>query len=356
LDEPTYTHFMGRTWPHLMITACVCSIVGYALIILVFFRFSRAEYKTEQTVMMIGMVVCTVLGLALLTISQPLSRETLQTYTDLFFQCDYGAKTQRLFEYAMLLQNIRARPDCAKLQSVEECAGYQEAHPHTGYLRVLEARYKCAGFCSGGRVVNSAYPMNNLTNATANATANATTGANGTTLLALGSASSGRTSGKLTQALQRIAGRRSFQSLAARGAGELSVEHRDAVLRAKEAADLELREALQESVAEARPPGSSALRPGVIDNYPPTLFSRANYKVSCEGQAARVLKYEALDVARVLYIEGLALLFTTVAISMVKLAGLCDSRALSLLLRSSRGGSRSAESSAEPSRPKEVIL
>jgi len=355
LDEPTFVYFLGRRWPRLMIISCVSSIVLYAVIVIVFFKYSRVEYKTEQTIMMIGMIVCTGLGLALLCISQPLANQTLAAYSDLFFQCDYGADTQRLYEYSMVLQLLRARPECASLPSVEQCAGYQESQPYTGFLRTLEGRYKCSGFCVDSRVAMN-LPSMPLANATGNATANATGNATGdasevsnVTLLAVSSHVRTRPSqgsGKLALALQRLSSRRALKRLEDRGVGELSVEHRDQVLREQERNDELLREE-EEPAAGRLPPTSSAYQPGVLDDYPPTLFSKANYRVSCEGQAARVLKYEALDVARVLYIEGLALLFTTVFITMVKLAGVSEFSMSRLFFGSSSGGSR---------KPKEVIL
>jgi len=67
--------------------------------------------------------------------------------------------------------------------------------------------------------------------------------------------------------------------------------------------------------------------------------------------AARALKYEALDVARVLYIEGLALLLTSVGISLVKVAGMCFEGNIRAYLFGTGNGDAN-----KPRQPKEVIM
>lgn len=64
-------------------------------------------------------------------------------------------------------------------------------------------------------------------------------------------------------------------------------------------------------------------QPGKVGNYVPTLFSMANYQVSCEGAAGRALKYQALNAGQVLYWEGILLLLISAVVSLLKVGGLC---------------------------------
>uniref|UniRef100_A0A7S0F8X4 Uncharacterized protein n=1 Tax=Pyrodinium bahamense TaxID=73915 RepID=A0A7S0F8X4_9DINO len=344
LRDPTIVFFLGRRWPRCLVAACVSAIVGYMVMLVTFFKFSRPEYKTEQTVMMIGNIVVTALGLAMLVISQPLARESLAAHNDLFFHCDYGTQTQRLFEYAMVLQLLRAKPECAQLDSIQQCPGYQESQPYTGFLRTLERRYKCAGFCSELKGMSVAMNVTALGEPAANASQGAASvgdlPVSEPRFVEVVAASAVPTTAASTQgsvglvsALHHMAARRVQQRHKDGGLGMLSTEHIASIMREESAMQIV--------------PLSTVHQPGKIGGYPPTLFSKDNYQVSCEGQAARALKYKALDVARVLYIEGLALLFTTVAVSLVKLAGLCEGSLLHYLMGRQR---QSAQG------PKEVIL
>merc|ERR1719454_2035383 len=121
-----------------MIIICVVIIILYCVTITTFFRHARPQVQTEQTIMMIANIFITLLGLTLMLISLPLSRQAIDTYNNLMHRCDYSERTHRLYEYSQVLHNIRATPDCAKLYSVEECDGFQEALPYTSFLKAME--------------------------------------------------------------------------------------------------------------------------------------------------------------------------------------------------------------------------
>lgn len=59
--------------------------------------------------------------------------------------------------------------------------------------------------------------------------------------------------------------------------------------------------------------------------YPPTLFSQANYKLSCDGMAARRLLNFDAELASQMVTEGTAVLVVAVLISFVQLIGICSS-------------------------------
>lgn len=61
--------------------------------------------------------------------------------------------------------------------------------------------------------------------------------------------------------------------------------------------------------------------------YPPTLFSRSNYKVSCEGAAARHVRFSVSSSASAFMHEGVFLILVSVAVGLLKLIGQCRSQA-----------------------------
>lgn len=60
--------------------------------------------------------------------------------------------------------------------------------------------------------------------------------------------------------------------------------------------------------------------------YPPTLFSDADYQISCEGMAARDMKNFAGDLGSQTFYQGIYLLIISIATGFVKLVGFCTSR------------------------------
>merc|ERR1719155_351346 len=122
-------------------------ILLYIVTIFAFFSYSRLTVRTEQTFMMIANIFITLLGLVLMLVSLPLSRQSIETYNNLMHRCDYSEQTHRMYEYSQVLHNIRARPDCAKKFSVEECDGYESAPPYTSFLKAMESDFRCSGFC-----------------------------------------------------------------------------------------------------------------------------------------------------------------------------------------------------------------
>merc|ERR1719395_305481 len=147
LHDDNYVFWSGRAVPLWLISLCVVIIVLYVITILSFFTYSRPSVRTEQTIMMIANIFITLLGLILMLISLPLSRQSIETYNNLMHRCDFSEQTHRMYEYSQVLHNIRAQPECAKKFSVEECAGYEDAPPYTSFMKTMEADFRCAGFC-----------------------------------------------------------------------------------------------------------------------------------------------------------------------------------------------------------------
>lgn len=146
-DDAIYVYFLGRYYPSWTIAACSGAVLWYVFAMRVFFKYAWAEFRTEHTILMITMVTTATLGLALIIVSVPMRREVNDVYNELFTNCHFGPHTQRLYEYATVLQGLRNTTECATKDSIEQCVGYQVSQPYTGFLKDLERKYHCAGFC-----------------------------------------------------------------------------------------------------------------------------------------------------------------------------------------------------------------
>uniref|UniRef100_A0A7S4VMG8 Uncharacterized protein n=1 Tax=Alexandrium monilatum TaxID=311494 RepID=A0A7S4VMG8_9DINO len=272
MEDANYVFWVGTTVPTWMVCLCAGIVGLYVITIFVFFSTARPQVQTEQTIMMIANIFITLLGLLLMLLSLPLSRQSVDTYNNLMHRCDYSEQTHRMYEYSQVLHNIRSMPECAHKFSVEECSGYEDAPPYTTMLKTMESDFHCAGFCYR--------KLPSVGMQTSNTTAGVT----------------------LAQGLSVSRKRRHEDHVvplalatAASGQGKLS------------ASDVDVQSAV------ARP----------ITQYPPTLFSDANYQASCEGMAARDMKNFAGDVGFQTFYQGIYLVLVAIATGFLKLIGFC---------------------------------
>jgi len=280
MQDQNYVFWAGTTVPVWMILVCVGVLLLYIGTVMAFFGYSTPQAQTEQTIMMIANVFITLLGLSLMLVSLPLSRQAVSTYNNLMRRCDYSPQTHRVYEYSQVLQNIRQTPGCSDKYSVEECQGYEDAPPFTNFLKTLENDLKCSGFC----FVPAA------TQAPANAPGPAPAGA-------------------LTQLLRKWhKSKPAAHQDHVTGLGLLQADEGTSSGRAQQ---------------EVQQP--EGMKPPV-SRYPPTLFSDANYQASCEGMAARDMRNFAGDVGFQTFYQGIYLVLIAIATGMLKLVGFCAQR------------------------------
>jgi hypothetical protein len=287
MQDVNYSYWVGNAVPFWTIILSLMIIALYGITILVFFSQARPQVQTEQTIMMIANIFITLLGMTLMLASLPLSRQSVETYNNLMHRCDYSEQTHRTYEYAQVLQNIRATPECASKYSVEECQGYEDAAPYTSFLKAMEHDFRCSGFCYRSPA--------SLLQATAVASNNVT-------------ASNG-------SLLGQAAGPRKHQdhvtALALLEKSGIRSEH-TIMSRIEPANRITLNEQL----------GSNFMEPEEAV-YPPTLFSDANYQATCEGMAARDMKNFAGDIGFQTFYQGIYLILIAIATSFLKLLGFC---------------------------------
>jgi hypothetical protein len=281
MEDPNYAFWEGRRTPSIMVALCVGAVVTYVLTIMLFFGASRHQAQTEQTIMMIASIFITILGLSLMLLSLPLSRQAIDTYNNLMHRCEYSEQTRRMYEYSQVLQNIRAQPACAVKYSVEECEGYEDAKPYTEFLKVMENEFRCSGFCYRPTAHLQASLVQEVSADEAHAIAAAKSGSNATS--------------HASAVLHRAADARRHR-------------HRVAPVTLLSTDEVSERTA---AVAEMR------------SRYPPSLFSDANYQASCEGMAARDMKNFAGDVSFQTFYQGVYLLLIAIATGFLRLLGTC---------------------------------
>jgi len=289
LSDFNYTFWVGSDVPTWMVSGCLCIIMLYTVTVTVFFTSAKPQVQTEQTIMMIANIFITLLGLVLMLISLPLSRQSMTTYNNLMYRCDYSEQTHRLYEYSQVLHNIRRTPACAEKYTVEECPGYEEAHPYTTFLKEMEGTFRCSGFCyrpSG----EAALLENKLEPETDRYLANKAHRQDRITPLTLGGPAP--STGKVV-------------GLAAASAGATDKQGH--------------------SVGQLPPSTVGRVTEATV-SYPPTLFSDANYQASCEGMAARDMKNFSGDVGFQTFYQGIYLVLIAIATGFLKLVGFCVRR------------------------------
>lgn len=112
-----------------------------------FFNRWRNEIHTAQSLVVMSSLFVMLLGLVLVLISLPLTHRTLALHNDIAYECGISEVTRPVaLHYADLLK-IRQMPKCAPEASVENCLGYKEDPPITGYLKHMESEFRCSGFC-----------------------------------------------------------------------------------------------------------------------------------------------------------------------------------------------------------------
>jgi hypothetical protein len=289
LHDDNYVFWSGRAVPLWLITLCVVIIVLYVVTILSFFTYSRPSVRTEQTIMMIANIFITLLGLVLMLISLPLSRQSIETYNNLMHRCDYSEQTHRMYEYSQVLHNIRATPACAKKFSVEECDGYESAPPYTSFLKAMESDFRCSGFC---------YKPNPL---------------------ATGGAPAAPPGAKAPAPSPPPALNQEPPPAAKKGG---FVQHTNAITRRLNKRHHEDKVTPLEVALNQQGMSAETTDP----QYPPTLFSDANYKASCEGMAARDMRNFAGDIGFQTFYQGIYLVLIAIATGFLKLIGFCVRR------------------------------
>lgn len=295
LGDRVNVFFNGTAEPMMLAIGCVGTVFLYFVTSTCFFNSAH----TQQSVLLIGSVFISLLGLVLVTASLPLERRSLMTSNSLMVGCRTGVHTHHLYEYSMGLQQLRAQPDCKWRFSIEECKGFVEFPPYTQLLREIENRFRCSGFCydafAEGAVVLAVVPSFVETQPAVPRRQLEESVHIGASLLQI----------------QHTRHRNGVRQPGVTGPGNVTA----LVAASGNPSNFTSRELLSASYqAPAKP------------SYPPTLFSDAGYQASCQGMLARHTQSVAGDFAFQLFYQGVFLIAIAVAAGFAKLLGHCTNR------------------------------
>lgn len=363
MSDDNYVFWAGRATPVSIMTLTLGLVVVYVATVLIFVGCARSQFS-EQTVMMMANIFITLLGLILILMSLPLTRESVETYTTLMHQCDVAPQTHRLYEYSQVLHNIRATPECAAKYSVEECLGYEDAVPYTSFLKSMERQYHCAGFCYRPTSADAtlAAPFQTYGPAPGNSFCGGDYLASTSVLSMLDCQAKCREDVRCKYFSYWATGKSHWCHTTARcdalerdgdqvvwiyARQERAAEsrrwefaqegdlHWDNATNQRAAHQMASRRhadhvthmsALQLSGSGAQAPAPVKQEPLSASAYPPTLFSDANYHASCEGMAAREMKNFVGDVGAQTFYQGVYLVFIAIGTGFLKLVGFCTRR------------------------------
>lgn len=326
LEDPIYVFFLGRENAEWIIITCCCSILVWILMVGLFFCCAKEEAHTETSMVSMACILLTGLGVALLLQSNELIAESRTVINDLNDNCGTSPLTQNLTAYSTVLQVLRQQPNCIDKESIVKCKGYENSPPWTGMLKTMEDTLKCSGFC---------YMNNNVTAAEMKKPA-----------MSLVEGTTSSLSSRVKEASHRMRAEESvlfskhryehFQ-IASQGSvtgpsNEVADVPSHTHTQRKQQKDhepgiflLSAGETLEKETAAKVPsdPPYGGNVPAPVYKYPPTLFSDANYQASCDGMAARDLEFTAVKNGSYIYVEGLILVFSAVALSLGKLLSTC---------------------------------
>lgn len=105
--------------------------------------------QSLQSLSVMATLFVTVVGLLLILFAMPLQARSYKIYSDLTYECSYGSKTMRTSNAYKGLLALRTSAGCAGRFSVAQCEGFAMT-PEARYLRDMEERFHCSGFCVEG--------------------------------------------------------------------------------------------------------------------------------------------------------------------------------------------------------------
>jgi len=292
----------------------------------------RRKDKTMQPVLFLFTSTLTVLGLGLTLLSEPLRIDSHIAYNELMMTCNTGARTEPLSTYYSVLLNKRLQPDCINKTSVEQCSGFQDRPPYTNFLKQMELEYACSGFCyqAASQKLSKTKPTS-----LAAALKKVTKDAGSDDYVGL------LQSSRLTVVQQDLDGeafsvvqitKNTFQQRAS-SSNLAGLESHQKYENTQGLFVLAANHNKTKSTAvwSAPPVGlgdtvNNMAATGWMRSYPPTLFTDANYKTTCEGAAARELRFSAGDAANIMHYEGVGLLLFSVVGGFIHLCALCGTK------------------------------
>lgn len=326
LEDPIYVFFLGKDHAQWIIITCCSAIVIWILMVALFFGGAREEAHTQTSMVSLVCILLTGLGVALLIQSNMMITHSRIIINDLVHNCGTSRITHNLTAYSTALQVLRQQENCIGMESIVECQGYENSPPWTGILKTMENYLQCSGF---------GYVNHNVTGAGMQSLP-----------VSLVEGTSSSLSLRVKQASHRLKTEESmmiskhrYEHFEITPQGSVTGTFDEGVAapshthtQRKQQKDhnpgiflLSASEAVEKEAVEKEAAATPAdpLYQYPVYTYPPTLFSNANYQASCDGMAARDLQFTALTTGSYIFVEGIIIVFSSVALGLAKLLSMC---------------------------------
>lgn len=145
-------HF--RMWigiSNAMLAVILCFLMPVLFAVAIWFILTKGHgegLRTEETMVLVGVTFCSLLGIMLCILSVPMSTGSASTISLLSFGCDLDHPVSaKLVQYSQVLHNIRNSPNCTDKGSIKDCDGWK-SNTWTNYLQLVENDFDCTGMCT----------------------------------------------------------------------------------------------------------------------------------------------------------------------------------------------------------------
>jgi len=328
LHSSAHVYFLGRAWCFWTICFCCGIVLFYLFAMLLMERCGRQQAKTVPSYMYLFSTTITMLGLGMLLLARPLHMDVSTAYDELMQKCNTGLHTKQLAVYYNALLNMRLQPNCLNKVSVEQCSGFQDHYPYTAFLKQMEFEYLCSGFCyqAVAQMPNGSKPSGAVLLQHVETKEERTNDYVG--LLQHDRLTVLRDDGGEAFSILQIT-RDTFQHGETRNnrAG-LQPSQKHVAMQGLFMLAASRNMSNSSAVRNSSSPSfggtkQNTVAPGWWNAYPPTLFTNANYKTTCEGAAARELLFSAGETSNLMYMEGTGLLIFSLIVAILKLCSMC---------------------------------
>lgn len=147
LFDSNYVFWVGHFFPVLLLSIVVAMGVTLVVTFKILHRYGPNFYYQEQTLVLIACIFTALLGVVLVLISLPQSKELYEVASHIGHGCSTSNKNMNLLtDYSQVLYQIRAQPSCRGQDSVSQCQGW-DSNKYTRYLEYVENEFQCGPIC-----------------------------------------------------------------------------------------------------------------------------------------------------------------------------------------------------------------
>lgn len=292
LNNLVYDHFLPSLWSQGLVVLSVLVIIAWTIFMLQYFAKAPAESQSDQSIILIVVTFLVLAGAIYLIIGDKLRYSATLAGDQVWNDCQTGPDSSALFHRYQELLAARMEPSCMAEVSIEDCSGVNVGGHRAKVLKAIETQFMCAGYCLEAFQATEAAKADAMTLLQTSIYTGTDTVSVDTVRLELhGPGGPSGPGGPPDPVKVGIARRIADDNSNAGGS-----PRRSELAGSEDALDVW---------------------------YPPTLFSQANYEVSCDGLVARRLYDYAASPASFIVWEGISLIALSVFAAVASLPCKC---------------------------------